>query len=86
MKSKEEIKAELHKKIDGTEDAHTLQVLNDDIVPYAIENHTKDKDEEDEELTEGQEQELDEAIREVENGETVGREEFLNSTQQWRTK
>ena len=86
MKSKEEIKAELHKKIDGTEDAHTLQVLNDDIVPYAIENHTKDKDEEDEELTEEQEQELDEAIREVENGETVGREEFLNSTQQWRTK
>jgi hypothetical protein len=86
MKSREEIKAELHKKIDSIEDAHTLNVLNDDIVPYAIENRTKDKDEEDEELTEEQEKELDEAIRQVENGETVSWEEFLNSTQQWRTK
>ena len=86
MKSKEEIKSELHKKIDSIEDAHTLNVLNDDIVPYAIENRTKDKDEEDEELTEEQEKELDEAISQVENGETVSWEEFLNSTQQWRTK
>ena len=86
MKSKEEIKAELHNKIDSIEDAHTLNLLNDDIVPYAIENRTKDKDEEDEELTEEQEKELDEAIRQVENGETVSWEEFLNSTQQWRIK
>ena len=86
MKSKEEIKAELHKKIDGIEDEHTLNVLNDDIVPYAIENRTKDKDEADEELTEKQEKELDEAIRQVDNGETLSWEEFLNSTQQWRTK
>ena len=86
MKSKEEIKAELHKKIDSIEDVHTLNVLNDDIVPYSIENRTKDKDEEDEALTEEQEKELDEAIRQVENGETINWEEFLNSTQQWRTK
>ena len=86
MKSKEEIKAELHKKIDSIEDVHTLNVLNDDIVPYTIENRTKDKDEEDEALTEEQEKELDEAIRQVENGETINWEEFLNSTQQWRTK
>ena len=86
MKSKEEIKAELHKQIDAIEDEHTLNVLNDDIVPYAIENRTKDKDEEDEELTEDQKKELDEAIRQTKNGETVSWEEFLNSTQQWRTK
>ena len=86
MKSKEEIKVELHKKIDSIEDVHTLNVLNDDIVPYTIENRTKDKDEEDEELTEEQEKDLDEAIRQVENGETISWEEFLNSTQQWRTK
>ena len=86
MKSKEKIKAELHKKFDSIEDVHTLNVLNDDIVPYTIENRTKDKDEEDEELTEEQEKELDEAIRQVENGETISWEEFLNSTQQWRTK
>ena len=86
MKSKEEIKAELHKQIDAIEDEHTLNVLNDDIVPYAIENRTKDKDEEDDELTEDQKKELDEAIRQTKNGETVSWEEFLNSTQQWRTK
>ena len=86
MKSKEEIKAELHKKIDSIEDVHTLNVLNDDIVPYTIENRTKDKDEEGEELTEDQKKELDEAIRQTKNGETVSWEEFLNSTQQWRTK
>lgn len=86
MKSKEEIKAELHKKIDSIEDTHTLHLLNDDIVPYAIENRTIDKDEEDEELTKDQEKELDEAIRQVDNEETVSWEEFLNSTQQWRIK
>ena len=86
MKSKEEIKAELHRKIDAIDDEHTLNVLNDDIVPYAIENRTKVKDEEDEELTEDQKKELDEAIRQTENGEIVSWEEFLNSTQQWRTK
>ena len=86
MKSKEELKAELHKKIDSIEDEHTLNLLNDDIVPYAIENRTKQKDEEDEDLTEAQEKELDEAILQAENGETISWDEFLNSTKQWRTK
>lgn len=86
MKSKEELKAELHKKIDSIEDEHTLNLLNDDIVPYAIENRTKQKDEEDEDLTEEQEKELDEAILQAENGETISWDEFLNSTKQWRTK
>jgi hypothetical protein len=86
MKSKEEIKAELHKKIDSIEDEHTLQVLNDDIVPYVLENRTKEKDDDVEELTEAQEQELAEAIKEADNGETVSWDDFLKSTQQWRTK
>lgn len=86
MKSKEELKAELYKKIDSIEDEHTLNLLNDDIVPYAIENRTKDKDEADDDLTDEQEKELDEAIRQADKGETVSWEEFLNSTQQWRTK
>ena len=86
MKSKEELKAELYKKIDSIEDEHTLNLLNDDIVPYAIENRTKDKDEADDDLSDEQEKELDEAIRQADKGETVSWEEFLNSTQQWRTK
>lgn len=86
MKSKDELKAELHKKIDSIDDEHTLHLLNDDIVPYAIENRTKENDEEDDDLTAGEEAELDEAIRQADKGETVSWEEFLNATQQWRTK
>ena len=74
MKSKEELKKELHKLIDSIEDEHTLNVLNEDIMPYVIENRTKDMDEDD--LTEEQEKELDQAIKEAENGETVSYEEF----------
>ena len=85
MKSKEEIKAELHKKIDSIEDAHTLNVLNDDIVPYAMENRTKDKDEEDD-LTDEQWEELKEAIQQVKDGKTISLEEFYSKTQRWHTK
>ena len=85
MKSKEEIKAELHKKIDSIDDEYTLNVLNEDIVPYVIENRTKEKDDEDD-LTDEQWEELEEAIQQVKDGKTISWEEYLNSTQQWRTK
>ena len=85
MKSKEEIKAELRKKIDSIDDEYTLNVLNEDIVPYVIENRTKEKDDEDD-LTDEQWEELEEAIQQVKDGKTISWEEYLNSTQQWRTK
>ena len=85
MKSKEEIKAELHKKIDSIDDEYILNVLNEDIVPYVIENRTKEKDDEDD-LTDEQWEELEEAIQQVKDGKTISWEEYLNSTQQWRTK
>lgn len=84
MKSKEELKKELHKLIDSIEDEHTLNVLNEDIMPYVIENRTKDMDEDD--LTEEQEKELDQAIKEAENGETVSYEEFKKAISRWLTK
>lgn len=84
MKSKEELKKELHYLIDSIEDEHTLNVLNEDIVPYVIENRTKELDEDD--LTEEQEKELDEAIKEADAGETVSFEEYLKATARWRTK
>lgn len=86
MKSKEEIKAELHKKIDNIEDEHILNVLNEDIVPYAVKNRTKKMDDDVDNLTADEEKELDEAIKEADNGETVSWNEFLNATKQWRTK
>ena len=50
MKSKEELKKVLHALIDSIEDEHILNVLNDEIVPYVIENRTKEKDDEGQEV------------------------------------
>ena len=84
MKSKKEIKAELHKKIDSIDDEHTLNMLNEDIVPYAIENRSKEKEEEDD-LTDEQWEKLKEAIQQVKDGKTITLEEFY-SKKQWHTK
>ncbi len=85
MKSKQELKDELHQLIDSIDDEETLNVLNEDVVPYIIENRSKEQDGEDE-LTPAQEKELDEAIRQADAGETVSWEEFLKETERWRTK
>ena len=82
MKSKKAIKEELHAMIDRIEDEHTLNVLNDDIVPYVIENRTKEKDKEDD-LTEEQEKELDEAIRQAGAGETISYDELKKKMSGW---
>lgn len=87
MKSKKKLKKQLHKMIDLIDDKHVLNVLNEDIVPYVIENRTKEKDEEDDfELTPEQEKELEEAIKEADAGETISWEEFKQATERWRTK
>jgi hypothetical protein len=84
MKSKQELKNELHQLIDNINDEHTLSLLNEEIVPYIIENRTKEID--DEKLTVEEENELDEAIRQADNGETVSWEGFLKATERWHTK
>ena len=84
MKSKKEIKAELHKKIDSIDDEYILNVLNEDIVPYVIENRTKEKEEEDD-LTDEQWEKLKEAIQQVKDGKTITLEEFY-SKKQWHIK
>ena len=66
MKTKEELKSELHKLIDSIDDEEILQVLNDEIIPAVIENHSK-------EFIEGEEHDshedniigLDEALSEM---------------------
>lgn len=86
MKTKQELKEELHRLIDSIEDEHVLNVLNEDIVPYVIENRTKEMDEADDDLTEEQEKELQEAIAEADRGETVSYEEFKKAMFRWLTK
>jgi methyl coenzyme M reductase gamma subunit len=85
MKSKKQLKQELHKLIDSIEDEHVLNVLNDDIVPYVIQNRAKEAEEEDD-LTEDQLKELEEAIKEADRGETVSYGEFKKVMSRWLTK
>ena len=84
MKTKQEIKDELHRLIDDIDDEHVLNVLNEDVVPYVIENRTKKED--DDEMSEEEEKELDEAIRQADKGETATWDDFLKATERWRTK
>ncbi len=85
MASKDELKAALHKKIDSIEDEHTLYVLNEDIVPYAIENRTKEIDEEDD-LTDEQWAKLQRSIKQAEEGQTITLDELYAKMKEWRTK
>jgi Ca2+-binding EF-hand superfamily protein len=82
MKSKKKLKEELHKLIDSIDDEHTLNVLNEELVPY-VKNGTKKVDEDD--LTEEQERLLNQAIEEADRGETVSFEEFKKRMDRWRT-
>jgi O6-methylguanine-DNA--protein-cysteine methyltransferase len=82
-KNKEELKKKLHELIDSIEDEHTLSVLNEDIVPYVIENRTKEADEAEDDLTEEQVQQLEKAIKEADEGKTMSYEEFKKRMSRW---
>ena len=84
MKSKKQLKKELHQLIDSIEDEHVLNVLNEDIVPYIIQTRIETDAGEDD-LTVEQEKELKKAIAEADRGETISFEEFKEQTEQWRT-
>ena len=76
MKTKEELKNELHYLIDSIQDEHILNVLNDDIVPYIIENRAVAQDAEDELLTDEQLKKLDDAIQQADEGKVMDLKEF----------
>ncbi len=69
MKSSEQLKKELHEYIDSIDDDETLWMVHEDVVEYL----KKDAEEIDEEdyLTQEQQKQLKEAVRQVEAGETV---------------
>jgi predicted transcriptional regulator len=85
-KNQEELKKKLHELIDSIEDEHTLSMLNEDVVPYVIENRTKELDDIEDNLTDEQLKDLDEAIAEADRGETISYEEFKKNMDQWFTK
>jgi hypothetical protein len=87
--NQEELKKKLHELIDSIDDEHVLSVLNEDIVPYVIENRTKEADEEADEaednLTEEQVKQLEQAIKEADEGKTMSYEEFKQRMSRWLT-
>jgi PHD/YefM family antitoxin component YafN of YafNO toxin-antitoxin module len=84
--NQEELKKKLHELIDSIDDEHTLNVLNEDIVPYVIENRTKEADDIEDNLTAEQLKDLDEAIAEADRGETISFDEFKKNMEEWRTR
>ena len=84
--NQEELKKKLHELIDSIDDEQTLSVLNEDVVPYVIENRTKESDDIEDYLTDEQLKDLDEAIAEADRGETISYEEFKKNMDEWLTK
>lgn len=84
MKTKEELKKELHDYIDSITDDETLMMVHEDIAAYL----KKDLEEANEEdyLTEEQEKQLTEAIRQADAGETMSFDEFKTKMAGWHTK
>jgi len=114
MKTKEELKAELHKIIDAIDDEPTLNIFMDDFTAYTINlknsiisvsdfteeqyagikkvlesDYDKNNDYTtspiiDNNLSHFQNFQLQKAIDEADNGETLTWNEYLNSTAKWR--
>lgn len=84
MKSSAQLKKELHEYIDGIDDEESLWVLHEDVVEYL--KKEKGKREDEDYLTEDQENQLDEAIRQADAGEFVSEGEYLKATARWRIK
>ena len=83
MKTKEELKKELHSLIDSIQDEHLLNVLNDDILPYIIENRAGAQDAEEELLTDDQIKKLGEAILQADEGKVMDLNEFKRKMATW---
>ena len=73
-----DVKSEIYRLIDSIEDEKILQMLMEDVAYY-----TSDKDIVDE-LSKEQLDQLDEAISEVKNGETVDWIDFKKEMHEWK--
>lgn len=78
----EDIRSDLHKKIDQIEDEATLHMLQEAAEVYAA---SPKKDITDE-LTESQLQRLKESLQQVEEGKTLSHEEVLKKVKEWRSR
>lgn len=77
---RENVKFEIHKLIDLIEDETVLQMLAEDIAYYASKKDIVD------DLNKDQQQELNEAIAEADNGETIDWKNFKNEMNEWKKR
>lgn len=82
MKTPEEMKRELHEYIDRIDDEKTLLMVHEEVSSYLKDDTIKENDE----LTEEQEKQLEEAIRQADAGETMPWEDLKASLEEWRKK
>lgn len=84
MKSAKKIKKEIHEYIDLIKDDETLWMVREDVVEYLKKEKTEEQD--DNCLTEEQQRDLDEAIRQADAGETMSLGEFKKKMATWHSK
>ena len=85
MKSKQELKDELHRIIDSIENEETLRVLHQEIFPSVI-NYSIEKKYAEDVLTEEEEKELDQAMRKADTDKNENQDDFLDATKRWLAK
>ena len=85
MKTKAQLKAELNKLIDSIDDEELLNLLNDEIIPAIIENHSQPFSEDDE--NDSHEEQgivgLNDALTQTNNLDPITPEEFKKLTEKW---
>lgn len=84
MKSAKKIKKEIHEYIDLIKNDETLWMVREDVVEYLKKEKTEEQD--DDCLTEEQQRDLDEAIRQADAGKTMCLGEFKKKMATWHSK
>ncbi|MES1225982.1 MAG: hypothetical protein ABUT20_61455 [Bacteroidota bacterium] len=86
MKSKDELKAGLYKLIESIDDMELLNLLNEDILPAIIENHSKPFSDEDHDTHDHEIIGLNAVLEKPDTQEPVSPEEFKKMAEKWAAK
>jgi len=76
----DEVRSKIHQLIDSIEDENILRVVMEDVAYYANEKDVTD------ELNEQQLKDLDHAISEADNNETIDWDDFKKEMNEWRKR
>jgi predicted transcriptional regulator len=74
----ETLKSKIHELVDSINDEGTLMQVMEDVTYYATKKNIDD------ELTPAQQHELNEALSEADEGETITWEDFKNELNEWK--